>query len=134
MRHASGRLRNVKETLTPAFGLHRKTGEKSLFFQNQQRKRRKIREQTRAGGLPRSMCGCSARRGHQPAPEKFLPRALGDPVRVPRREHGRHFPAPRERHIFFLAVYESLTYSPYDTALEDHIFYLLCLAIVLVTN
>lgn len=80
------------------------------------------------------MCGRSAQRGHQPEVEKLLPWALGDLERIPKRERGTRFPAPRERHIFLLAVYESLTYSPYDTALEDRIFYLLCLAIVLVTN
>lgn len=76
----------------------------------------------------------AAQPGHQPALEEFLQRALRDLGRTPKREHGTRFPAPRERHIFLLTVYESLTYSPYDTALEGRIFYLLCLAIVLVTN
>ena len=91
-------------------------------------------QQTWAGGLPCSACGCSAQQGHQPALEELLLRALGDLGSIPKREHGMRFPASRERHIFLLTVYESLTYSPYDTALEDRIFYLLCLAIVLVTN
>lgn len=83
---------------------------------------------------PDLRCRRCTRWGRQPLLEKLLPWALGALGRIRRQEHGTHFPAPRERPVFLLAVYESLSCRPYDTALVDHIFYLLCRAIVLVIN